>query len=90
MSRGSIVMVEPLKAAEVNEPLGAVLLVAPRSTAELFHESQQRLAEMTVAARTDKDWDQAYSAWREVRRRLINRARRETGAPKLPNGFFEE
>jgi hypothetical protein len=77
-----------IRPTEINAALGAVLLIAPKGTAELFHESQERLQAMRKASVWDQGWDPAIDSWRITRRRLINQARKETGTKSLPDRFF--
>jgi hypothetical protein len=80
----------PVKARPVNEPLGAILLVAPKDIAALVHESQQALSDLSTAAQGGGDWDAALAHWKDVRNRLINRMRRDSGSDPLPADFFGE
>jgi hypothetical protein len=82
--------VEPVKAKPVNEPLGAILLAAPHDIAALVHESQEALANLSAAAHFGDEWDSALERWREVRNRLINKMRADSGSDPLPAAFFGE
>ena len=84
------VLIDPAQAQPVNEPLGAILLVAPVKIAARVHQSQEALARLTAAANGAGDWEDAVASWQSTRDDLINAMRRDTGADPLPKEFFTE